>query len=108
MMPCLKSASPGKGGDDRLALRVGELVIAAAGDVHAGARLHQRDLRAHEFRDAGRGVQGDRVPDRLDIAFGDAVAAQEIARGVGAVHFEAQPAVLIAGVRPISWNMAAA
>jgi hypothetical protein len=34
-------------------------------------------------------VQGDRGPHRVDILLPDAVAAQKIPRGIGAVHFEA-------------------
>ncbi len=98
----------GKSGDDGLALRIGELVVAAAGDVHAGARLHQRDLRAHELRYARRRVESDGVPDRLDIAFGYPVRPKKITRGIRAVHFKAQLAAFIACGEPMSWNMEAA
>src|SRR5215469_2543713 len=42
-----------------------------------------------KLRNAGCRVQRDRGPDRLDVALGDAMAAQEIAGDVGAVHLEA-------------------
>src|SRR6516225_8931685 len=38
---------PGKGSDSGLTLRVGKLVVAAAGHIHAGPGLHQRDLPTH-------------------------------------------------------------
>src|SRR6516165_9892667 len=80
---------PGKGSDSGLTLRVGKLVVAAAGHIHAGPGLHQRDLRTHKFRYARRCVESDGVPNRLDIAFGDAVPPKKITRGIRAIHFEA-------------------
>src|SRR4029453_9416935 len=41
--------------------------------------------------DSRRGVQRDREPDLLEIAFRDAVASQKVARRIRAVHLEAQP-----------------
>ena len=42
----------------------------------------------HVRRDAGRGVQRDGGPDRLDLALGDAVAVEEITGDIGAVDLE--------------------
>jgi hypothetical protein len=39
--------------------------------------------------DAGCGVQRDGGPDRLDFAFGDAMAAEEVMGSIGAVDLEA-------------------
>src|SRR6185437_10801215 len=78
-----------KGGDDGFTLLVGKLVIAAAGHIHACPSLHQRDLRTHKLRYTRRCMERDGVPDRLDIAFGDAVPAKKIARSIRAIHFEA-------------------
>ena len=50
------------------------------------------DLGFHELRDAGRGVQGDGGPDPADAVLGHAVALQEAAGFVGAVHLEAPAA----------------
>src|SRR5712671_135812 len=49
----------------------------------------------HVHGDAGRRVQRDRRPDRVDIRFRDAVAAQELARRVRAVDFEALPGAAV-------------
>ncbi len=43
----------------------------------------------HVLRDAGRGVQGDRRPDRFDILLMDSVASQEVTGGICAVNLEA-------------------
>jgi hypothetical protein len=51
----------------RLALRVGEFGVGNAQDVHLHASRHQCDHRVHVVRNAGRGVQCDRGPDRIDI-----------------------------------------
>ena len=42
----------------------------------------------HVLRDAGRRVQGDCGPDGFDILLRDAVASEEITRGIRAVDFE--------------------
>src|ERR1700720_3183398 len=73
----------------RLALRVGEFAIGNTQHVHLDARRHQRDHRVHVLRNAGRGVQRDRGPHRVDILPRYAAAAQEVAGGVRAVHLEA-------------------
>ena len=51
----------------------------------------------HVLRDARRGVQGDRSPDRFDVVLRDAAASQGVAGGVRAVDFEAflRAAVLV-------------
>ena len=73
----------------RLALGVGEFGVGDAQHVHLDARGDQRDHRMHVLRNAGRGVQRDRGPHRVDILLRYAVAAQEVSRGVGAVDLEA-------------------
>jgi hypothetical protein len=42
----------------------------------------------HVRWDAGRGVQRDGGPDRLDLALGYAMAAEEITGNIGAVDLE--------------------
>ena len=51
----------------RFALGLGELGKSDAEHVHLDAGGHQSDDRMHVLRDAGRRVQRDRGPDRLDI-----------------------------------------
>jgi len=43
----------------------------------------------HVRRDAGRGVQRDGGPDRLDLALGDTMTAEEVTGSIGAVDLEA-------------------
>src|SRR3954465_12026443 len=74
-----------KGGDDGLALRIGERVVIATGYVHACSRLNQLYLGAHEFRYAGRRVERDRIPDRFNIAFANPALPEKVPRGVGAI-----------------------
>ena len=73
---------------DRLALRLAVFGIGQSEHVHLDARRHQRDDRVHVLRDARRGVQRDRGPDRVDVGLRNAVAAQEVARGIGTVDLE--------------------
>ena len=49
---------------------------------------NERDDGMHVRRDAGRGVQRDGGPDRLDLALGYAVAAEEVTGSIGAVDLE--------------------
>ena len=81
--------------NDGLALGRGELGKRNAKHVHLDAGGDERDDGMHELRNAGCRVQRDRSPDRLDVALGDAMASQEIAGGVGAVHLKA---LICAGV----------
>jgi hypothetical protein len=62
----------------------------------------------HVRWDAGRGVQRDGGPDRLDLALGYAMAAEEVTGGIGAVDLETLMRARMLGVRPMSWNMAPA
>jgi hypothetical protein len=39
--------------------------------------------------DAGRGVQGNGLPDRLHLLFRDVMCGQELAGGIGAIDLEA-------------------
>ena len=57
--------------------------------VHLDAGGDERDDGMHVLWDAGSRVQRDRGPDHLDVPLGDAMAPEEIAGGVGAVHLEA-------------------
>src|ERR1700730_3798237 len=41
------------------------------------------------LRDGGRRVQGDRLPDRIDILLMDSMASQEVTGGICAVNLEA-------------------
>ncbi len=42
----------------------------------------------HVLRDARRRVQGNRGPDHFDILLRDAVASEEVTRGIRAIDFE--------------------
>ena len=50
--------------------------------------VNKRNHRMHVLWNARRGVQRDRGPHRVDILLRYPVAAQEVARGVRAVHLE--------------------
>lgn len=63
--------------------------MGEARHVHFRPGADLGDIRLHVLRDAGRGVQREGGPQRVDIALGDAVAAQELCRVIGAVHFDA-------------------
>ena len=75
--------------DDRLALRLGVIGIGKSQHVHFDTGGDQRDDRVHMWRNAGRGVQRDRCPNRVDVLLGDASAPQEVAGGIGSVDLEA-------------------
>ena len=74
--------------DDRRALDVAVFVISEAEDVHFDTRGKECDNRMHVRRNPGRRVEGDRCPDGVDLCLGDAVFAQEAARGIRAVDLE--------------------
>src|SRR5438128_1925311 len=74
------------------ALAVTDVVIADPQHVVLHPGGDQRDLGFHELRDARAGVQGDGRPHAPDAVLGDAVALQELARLVSAVHLEPSPA----------------
>src|ERR1700731_3769153 len=57
--------------------------------VHLDAGGNERDDGMHVRWDAGRSVQRDGGPDRLDLALGYAMAAEEVTGSIGAVHLEA-------------------
>src|ERR1700680_2242870 len=75
--------------DDGLALGLGELGKSDTEHVHLDAGGNERDDGMHVRWDAGRGVQSDRRPDRLDLALGYTMAAEEVTGSIGAVHLEA-------------------
>src|SRR5271167_756334 len=74
--------------DHGFALGLGELGKSDAEHVHLDADADERDDGMHVRWDAGRGVQRDGGPDRLDVALGYAVAAQEVTGSIGAVDLE--------------------
>ena len=74
--------------DHGFALGVGELGKSDAEHVHLDAGGDERDDGMHVLRDAGRRVQRDRGPDRLDVALGDAMASEEVTGSIGAVDLE--------------------
>src|SRR5580704_4411472 len=92
----------------RLPLCVAEFRVGDAQHVHLYARRHQRDHRMHVLWNARRGMQRNRGPHRVDILLRYPVAAQEVARGVRAVHLEAPLGLLCRYVSPMSWNVAPA
>ncbi len=75
-------------GADLVALLLRETVVVEAQHVHLDAGGHQGDDRPLVPGDARRGMQGDGVPDVVDIAFGNPVGAEEIGGGIGAVDLE--------------------
>jgi hypothetical protein len=75
--------------DDSLPLGIREVGKSDAEHVHLDAGGDERNDGMHVLRDAGRRVQRDRSPDRLDVPLGDAMGPEEVAGGVGAVHLEA-------------------
>ena len=66
-----------------------ELGKSDAEHVHLDAGGDERDDGMHVRWDAGRRVQRDRGPDRLDVLLGDAMAAEEVTGSIGAVDLEA-------------------
>src|ERR1700720_4937758 len=74
--------------DDGLALGLGELGKSDTEHVHLDAGGNERDDGMHVRWDAGRGVQRDRGPDRLDLALGYAMAAEEVTGIIGAVDLQ--------------------
>src|ERR1700736_5652755 len=69
-------------------LGVGELGKSDAEHVHLDAGSDKRNDGMHVRWDAGRGMQRDGGPDRLDLALGDAMAAEEVTGSIGAVDLE--------------------
>jgi glucose dehydrogenase len=55
------------------ALDVAVFGIGQPQDVHFDTRGNERDDRMHVLRNPGRGVEGDRRPDGVDLGLGDAV-----------------------------------
>src|ERR1700693_1837257 len=84
----LKAAGARVRADDGLAFGLGELGKSYTEHVHLDAGGNERDDGVHARWDAGRGVQRDRGPDRLDLALGYAMAAEEVTGSIGAVHLE--------------------
>lgn len=82
---------------ESIPLRMGELIIAKAHKVHHNACGSKCGDGVQMHGNSRRRVQRDRKPDSLDSSFRNAVAPQEIARGIGAIHLEAQPAFSKAG-----------
>ena len=89
---------PPRGCAQGLALGVAVFLVLHAQHIHLHSGRHQRHHRMHVLRNAGRGVQRDGVPHRVDVAFPDAAAVEEVAVGVGAADLEALAgaAVLVA------------
>ena len=74
---------------DRFTFSVAVFAIGQPQHVHLDACRHQSDDGVHVLRDARRGVQSDRRPDRIDVVLVYAVTAKEVASGVRAVDLEA-------------------
>src|ERR1700710_2054155 len=56
--------------------------------IHFDAGGDQRNNWMHMLRNAGRGVQGNRRPNRVEILLRDTMPAQEIPRSIGTVDLE--------------------
>src|ERR1700730_9543481 len=84
----LEAAGTGVRADYGFVLGLGELGKSDAEHVHLDAGGNERDDGRHVRWDAGRGMQRDRGPHRLDVAFGYAVAAEEVTGSIGAVDLE--------------------
>src|ERR1700712_2382577 len=69
-------------------LFVAEVVVSHAEHVHLDPGGHERDDRLQMFRHARRGMQRNRQPHLFDVVVVHAVLRHEIARGIGAIHFE--------------------
>src|SRR5690348_1842341 len=76
-------------GDNFLAHSRRKLVEPFSEHIETDARIEERDFRAHVLSDAGRGVQGNGLPDRLHLLFRDVMCGQELAGGIGAIDLEA-------------------
>jgi cytochrome c peroxidase len=76
--------------DNSLPLLGRELSIGDSKNIHIDTRGDERDLRLLVFRNAGRGMQRDRVPDDLDRGFRNVISAQEVAGRIRAIHLEAE------------------
>src|SRR5262245_2980908 len=86
----LKVAAARMGRDNCLPLLVRDLSIGDSKNIHFDARGDERDLRLLVFRNAGRGMQRDRVPDDFDQGLRNAMSAQEVAGRIRAIYFEAE------------------
>lgn len=62
--------------------------VRVAPEVRADTLAGEVAEQAAALGDAGRGVQGDRLPHPVDVRLGDVVAAQQVGRQVGALHLE--------------------
>ena len=83
---------------DSVPLRIGEFIIAKAHQVHHhafGSKVRW-GADARKFP-ASCAARSQARLSRNDISFRNAVAPQEIARGIRAIHLEAQPAFSKAG-----------
>lgn len=76
-------------GDDFLAQLRGKLIEPHPDYIEKNTGIEERYFGAHIFRNAGRSVQRDRLPDGLNLMFGDVVDAKKLPGGVRAIDFEA-------------------
>src|SRR3954447_4088047 len=76
-------------GDNFLSQLRRELVEPSSEHIETDARIEERDFRAHVLSDAGRGVQGNGLPDRLHLLFRDVMCGKELTGGIGAIDLEA-------------------
>ena len=74
--------------DYRISLGLAVLGISQAEHIHLDARRDQGDDGVHMLRNSGRGVQGNRGPNGVDLGLGNAVATQEVARDIRAIDLE--------------------
>src|SRR5580698_3840460 len=93
--PVLEVAAAWIGGNHRPSLGIRKLIISAPHNIHSGPRLDQSDLRMHVLRYAWRRMEGDCGPNGLNLFFADPIAAQKVARRIGAINFEAKLATSI-------------
>ncbi len=63
-------------------------LVANSDHVHQNTRVCERDFGPHVLGDAGRGVQGDGLPDQIRFRIGYAVAAKKLPRRVGAIDLK--------------------
>ena len=89
MMSSLKRGVAGKGRDHGLAHGVRKVLVGDTEHVHLDAGGEQGHDRMHVHGDARRGVERDRGPHEVDVAWRDVVGLQEVARDVRAVDLEA-------------------
>src|SRR5262249_19127769 len=75
-------------GDDLIAHLRRKLIKPFSEHVETDARIEERYFRTHVLRDAGRSVQGNGLPHRLDLLFRNVMRGQKLTGGICAIDLE--------------------